>query len=126
MSWGRRLQSCPPSSSSIPNRCRLPLSERRLDSFSQNLAKCQALVVAYDHDTAVLGLRLSDGAEYQVTNAGHAQIIRKKISPGGMISIKQYDWLERYRVFAKSNNRARLLMLLKSLRQEIRNLSSRG
>lgn len=80
----------------------------------------QAISVAYEADAAVLTLRLTNGAEYRVTNAGHAQAIRQSIMPGGELSEGQCVWLERYRVAETPTDRSRLMKGLKELRAELK------
>lgn len=75
-----------------------------------------------DPDTGTLEIRLSDGAEYQITNAGHARALNDKISVGGVISDVQRFWLEQYRVRRGDAGRERLKERLGELRREIREL----
>lgn len=83
-------------------------------------SESQVVVAAYDEDTSVLNMRLTDGAAFRVDNAGHAEAMRRKITPGGRISAHQREWLERYRVEARSASYERLMALLRQLRKELR------
>lgn len=85
-----------------------------------SLQPLQVISVVFDPDTAVLGLRLANGAEYRVTNAGHAVAIRAAVSPGGMLADKQVDWLEKYRVNESLTKNDRLAAGLKALRAELK------
>lgn len=83
------------------------------------MLSCQIVSLAYDADSGILSLRLSDESSYQVTNAGHALAIKDSVSPGGILSPEQRQWLERYRVQAELTNREALIARLRMLRAEI-------
>jgi hypothetical protein len=78
------------------------------------------LTSSYDKDTGILNLRLLSGEQYYVTNAGHARILREKTTPGGRLSLKQIDWLEKYRVPERGSvQTAALRNKIRTLRREL-------
>lgn len=86
----------------------------------------QACVVAYDEDVSLLDIHLTNGAVYRVTHPGHAAQIYEKLTPGGTLTADQVGWLDaHYRVPPQIDSRARLRLLLRNLRQELRTRSTR-
>lgn len=76
--------------------------------------------LSLDIDTGTLTLRLSDGSEYLITNAFHAQVIRAKIKPGTVVTDEQMAWLVPYRVpDSDITGKTKLKTRLRKLREEL-------
>lgn len=82
----------------------------------------QVTALIYDEDTGVLEFRLDDGTEFRIENAGHARVIRDKVSVGGRLTDIQRAWLDHYYVPSQQTNRARLKARLGEIRTMIREL----
>ena len=80
---------------------------------------CQVVSAAFDPDVARLDIRLTDGAEFAVTNPAHAAALKEKLRPHGRINGDQRAWLERYRVTADVADRQRFRARLGALRAEL-------
>lgn len=80
----------------------------------------QVVSLELDQDTGVLDLRLLTGEIYRITNAGHAQQVKSKVSVGGRLNSSQSFWLEQYRVFDKLPDRLQILAKLRTLREELK------
>lgn len=83
-------------------------------------ASLSVAVASYEQDTSVLNVKMADGAEYCVDNAGHARTIHLHIRKFSRISASQRIWLERYRRPPREEPRERLRALLKTLRLQLK------
>lgn len=73
----------------------------------------------------MLNLRLTDGAEFCIVNAGHARIIHEKLHPGGRLTAAQREWLEQFRIAPRMDSRTRLRVMLRGLRCELQRKAGR-
>lgn len=89
---------------------------------SRASATYQVAAKTYDEDTALLTVRLTDGAEFCVTNAGHARTVLKRLGHHGEVSTELRHWLERYRLPADGGavDKERLVARLGMLRVELK------
>ncbi len=74
----------------------------------------------YDDDSSVLSIMLTTGAEYLVTNAGHARELYKKLRPGQNLTSEQLAWVACYKTAPRRIAKESLISKLRNVRKEIK------